>query len=178
MVYFITYKSQPALWSYLTSAAFQISPRNRKYLPDLAAYVSFSMEDCTVEFFLWLFSVLLRPFFMSDSPTKKRITKVNVVSTVPAGLRPGRSVVQHRSLQNALLWTVCLLWSLSWGHFFLSSVDWQGHTCIPMQRMLQNSWPQHSRKTDWFFLRSASWRKHYQFLLISLVFFCCISSFP
>lgn len=77
--------------AYLTSAAFQISPRNRKYFPDLAAYVSFSTEDCTVEFFLWLFSVPLRPLFMSDMPTKKRITKVNVMSSLPAGLRPGSS---------------------------------------------------------------------------------------
>lgn len=77
--------------AYLTSAAFQISPRNRKYFPDLAAYVSFSTEDCTVDFFLWLFSVPLRPLFMSDMPTKKRITKVNVMSSLPAGLRPGSS---------------------------------------------------------------------------------------
>lgn len=107
--YFITYKSQPALWTYLTSAAFQILPETRKYSSDHTAYVSFSMEDCTVEFFLWLFSVPLKSLFMSDTPTKNRGTKVNVVSSLPAGLRWGRSTVQHRSLQTALLWTAGLL---------------------------------------------------------------------
>lgn len=116
----------------LSDFCFSTLPKKQKILFWPCCLCVFQHGGLHSKVFPVVISSSFKAPLMSDTTTK-RITKWCWACQQGWGLEEA-SIAPYRMLSlNSLSALIC---------YFLCFVEWQGHTCIPMQRMLENSWPQ------------------------------------